>query len=75
MAKVDSQLPAIEKTAEKKTDGDKWGIPLKDLYRLGLGFFKGKHFSIMSCHCTFLNLNFISQTNPARPFSLVTRII
>lgn len=25
-------------------DGDKWGLPLKDLYRLGLSFFKGKHF-------------------------------
>ena len=23
-------------------DGDKWGLPLKDLYRLGLSFFKGK---------------------------------
>lgn len=44
MAKVDPQLSAIDGTTEKATDGDKWGLPLKDLYRLGLGFFKGKHF-------------------------------
>lgn len=34
-----SQTSTITTTED---GGDKWGLPLKDLYRLGLSFFKGK---------------------------------
>lgn len=47
MDNLESRLEKIainDITLINGSDGDKWGLPLKDLYRLGLSFFKGKHF-------------------------------
>lgn len=57
MASLESQLQTVMKNSTKSStptaaplitngddgseDGDKWGLPLKDLYRLAMLFYKG----------------------------------
>lgn len=46
-AAAQQQLGGVEVDASREGAGneqsaEKWGMPLNELYRLGLGFFKGK---------------------------------
>lgn len=43
MDNLDNRLQNITLNANESqnNDGDKWGMPLKDLYRLGMTFYKG----------------------------------
>lgn len=42
MEKLESRLSEINIENQNVTADNKWGMPLKDLYRLGLSFYKGR---------------------------------
>lgn len=44
MDNLDNRLQniALNANEQQNNDGDKWGMPLKELYRLAMTFYKGE---------------------------------
>lgn len=74
MDNLDNRLQQITLNTNEpqNNDGDKWGMPLKDLYRLAMTFYKGKN---TTQPIPFTENLIYFQTNPVKRFISAMKII